>query len=92
VRRTQIFFFLTSINRAISDLAEGYLSLDIDALIDYVGTEGRYQYFLVYIASLMSMVMSMILYSSNFIIVDPDFYCNRLTGPTCPELGCKRMG
>ena len=50
-----------------------------------MGAEGRYQYFLVFQASLMSMVMSMILYSTSFILADPDFYCGGRNGATCSE-------
>ena len=53
-------------------------------MIDYVGSEHRYQYMLIAQAAIMSIVMSMILYSSSFILADPTFTCKN--GLECTEI------
>ena len=76
---------LSKIHGEIARLAEGYLTLDMDDMIDFVGAEGRYQYFIIFQAAVMSISMAMILYSTSFILADPDFYCAGPNNPTCSE-------
>ena len=47
----------------------------MDQMLEFVGHENRYQYTIIILASLMSITMSMILYASSFILVDPNFNC-----------------
>jgi MFS family permease len=76
---------LSKIHGEIARLADGYLTLDMDQMIDFVGAEGRYQYFIIFQAAVMSISMAMILYSTSFILADPDFFCSGRSRPSCSE-------
>lgn len=54
---------------------ERYENIDVDQMIDYIGSEGKYQYSVIAQASLMAVVMSMILYASSYLLSEPTFEC-----------------
>lgn len=57
------------------DVTEKYEELNVDKMLEYVGHEGRYQYMMIAQASIMSIVMSMTLYASSYLLAGPDFKC-----------------
>lgn len=46
-------------------------------MIESVGSEGKYQYQLITQASLLSIIMSMILYAASYLLASPEFYCEK---------------
>ena len=49
--------------------------MKMDECLELVGAESRYQIILTIQACLLSIVMSMILYSQSFLITNPEFFC-----------------
>ena len=47
----------------------------LSQLLVFVGTDGKYQKVLILQAAIMSIAMSMILYSTSYIFATPDYYC-----------------
>jgi hypothetical protein len=72
-------FDLTDLGGEDQSKIERYENLDVDKMIDFVGSEGKYQYSVIAQASLMAVVMSMILYASSYLLSEPSFECP-LTG------------
>ena len=70
------------------DVVHQFKELNIDKMIHFVGSEGRYQWTIIILASVMSILMSTILYSTSFLLADPDFKCytpDGLTLESCKE-------
>ena len=44
----------------LGNLVDEYLNIDMDHMLNFIGTEGKYQYTLIVLVSIMSIVMSMI--------------------------------
>jgi hypothetical protein len=68
-------FNLSELHGEFHDIHEKFINIDVDKLIEFVGHEGRYQYTIIAIASLLAIMMSMILYSPSFILAEPNFLC-----------------
>jgi len=44
----------------MANVIDDYMNIDMDKMIEFVGHEGRYQYIMIGLASIMATVMSMI--------------------------------
>ena len=62
------------------------MKIDLDAMIEMVGTQGRYHYILIILMSIMAITSATILYSSSFLYADPDFTCTNAEGK---DYSCK---
>jgi hypothetical protein len=65
-----------------------YENIDVDQMIDYIGSEGKYQYSVIAQASLMAVVMSMILYASSYLLSDPSYDCSLTGSNIIPKSQC----
>lgn len=74
--------FIRKLQGKFENIQEEYLDIDMDNLIEFIGTEGKYQYSLIILVSIMSIVMSMVQYSTSYVLADPDFKCD---GKDCSE-------
>jgi hypothetical protein len=68
-------FGLSELRGELMDTVEKFENLDMDQMLEFVGTAGRYQYTIVALASFMSIIMSMILYASSYLLAEPGFKC-----------------
>ena len=62
------------------ETAKSFIEMNLDKVIDFVGAESNYQNRLTVQACMMSVVMSMILYSQSFLITTPEFQCPTKSG------------
>jgi MFS family permease len=83
-----MIFNLSELTGQYEDVVHQFKELNIDKMINFVGSEGRYQWTIIILASVMSIMMSTVLYSTSFLLADPDFKCfapDGLTLETCKE-------
>lgn len=70
---TNIYNF-TELHNMGDNVIDAYEEMDIDEILEFVGHEGKYQYTMVMLASIMSIIMSMIMYASSYLLAAPEFY------------------
>ena len=62
------------------EFLDKYMEIDLDSLINMIGTQGRYHYILILLMSIMAITSATILYSSSFLFADPNFTCKDAAG------------
>ena len=68
-------FFVSQVHGKYEGLVKKLHDIDVDILLNFVKSEGKYQYLIVLLASVMAIAMSMGMYSSSFLLADPTFKC-----------------